>query len=205
MDLYQLNEENKMINLDDDYYYNLLDDDYWPEPSIFQYEDCLSDEQGLIEDNPWIWLDCMNINGNKLESFLTDTNQHKRFDKTFSHPDVIKKFVYYDYIHDFCERKGARNAFNHIERLIEKCAKSGTLVSTIRSKIINNPKYKKCHTFKSCAKLYLDSLDKPYSSEWNYMLDQYVHHENKIWTKSSFLNTYGYRIWDTCHCGKYHD
>lgn len=206
-----------------DFNYNCFDNSKWDDFGLWGDDepdlelDAWTPEEEyeyVFDHNLGVWpsMDLSNINQNRLEKFVTGNNKYKRFDPEFAAYEVKEKFVWHEdnCLHDFANNKGYRNAINYIDRMVAKeVAKGGASVDHLIHKIRGNKKYKHDHTFRVHANRIIKSLTMPDlvtpSESFNFHFENYVYMFGSIWTKEGFYKYHGFRFWDPCHCGEYHD
>lgn len=150
-------------------------DDPWPELTTSEYAQLEQEYQEDMEDHPWNYMDCTNIRAGKLEDFIKGNNTYKRYDKKFAHPDVARKFAYYDPLHLFAQHQNYKNMGNKINRMLRKYAKNGVHENVFCYKIKSDPLFKKCWVYRDVALNYLEAIKHTEDFwYWTYMLPEFT-------------------------------
>ena len=163
-------------------------DDEWPEPSIADYEQWDREHKEMLEDHPWLTMDCTTIPQNKLESFINDAKSWKHFDTKNGGSEPYRRTKFSAY-------RGCRYQGNKVERMIAKLVHTCTSVKTVVDKLKNHVDYKHNKTFRKCANFLIADMQAGETwSRWE--SSEYLRHleihDNCLWRKDKMFHYLGF-------------
>lgn len=143
--------------------FNLFDFDHYT--SDFEHDECEAYQLDAL--CPYAlesdWIEANGFVGKKLDKFMNETNQYKRFDPKFAHPDVAYKFAYYDPLHNFAHNHGFSQMWNIIQGVVNK--NRYLHVSQIVEKIKGRIEWKTSKVYRYASKFIIESLINP-GTQW---------------------------------------